>query len=50
MLKFILASVLLLVLVDLGVNHGEQTKRAVALGGGLGHWVAHIGDGSIFEK
>ncbi len=50
MLKFILAAILFLVMTDMAVDHGAQTKRVVALGGGLGHWVMHMGDGSIFGK
>ncbi len=50
MLKFILAAIFLLVMGDLAINHGTQTKRAVALGADLGHWVAHMGDGSIFGE
>ncbi len=50
MLKFILAAVFLLVMGDLSLNHGTQTKRAVALGSGLGHWVMHMGDGSVFTQ
>ena len=48
MLKFILAAIFLLVMSDLALDHGAQTKRAVALGSDLGHWVMHMGDGSIF--
>ena len=50
MLKFILAAVFLLVMGDLAINHGTQTKRVVALGSGLGHWVTSSGEDSIFSK
>lgn len=50
MLKFILAAVFLLVMSDLALDHGTQTKRVVAMGSGLGHWVMHSGQESIFSK
>ena len=50
MLKFILAAIFLLVMSDLALDHGAQTKRVVALGSGLGHWVMSSGKDSIFSQ
>ena len=50
MFKATLAAILLLVLADLVIDEGAQTKRVVGLLSSGAHWVAHMGDGSIFGK
>ena len=50
MFKATLAAILLLVLADYAIDQGEQTQRVIALLGSFAHFVAHMGDGSIFGK
>ena len=50
MLKATLAAILLLVMIDMAVDHGAQTRRVASMLGGLGHWVSHMGEGSIFTR
>jgi hypothetical protein len=49
MLKFVLAAVLMLVMVDCAVDRGAYTLSAVhAFERGI-HSFAHMGDGSLFS-
>jgi hypothetical protein len=50
MFKATLAAILLLVLADFAIDRGAQTQRVIGLLGSGAHWVAHMGDGSIFGK
>ena len=49
MIKFVVAAVLMLVMIDCAVDRGAHTLSAVrATGRGI-HNLAHMGDGSLFS-
>lgn len=50
MFKATLAAIALLGLADLVIDDGAQTKHMFGLLSSGAHWVAHMGDGSIFGK
>lgn len=50
MFKAFLFATMFLVMGDLAIDHGEQTKRVVQMGARAGHTVAEWGEGSIFTK
>ena len=50
MFKALLFATMFLVMGDLAIDHGEQTKRVVQMGARAGHSIAAWGDNSIFTK
>ena len=50
MLKAFLFATMFLVMGDLAIDHGEQTKRVVQMGARAGHNIAEWSDNSIFRK
>lgn len=49
MVKFVLAAVLMLVMIDCAVDRGAYTRSAVRATERSVHDVAHMGDGSLFS-
>ena len=50
MFKAFLFATMFLVMGDLAIDHGEQTKRVVQMGARAGHNIAEWSDNSIFRK
>jgi hypothetical protein len=50
MFKALLFATMFLVMGDLAIDRGEQTKRVVEMGIRAGHGIASWGDNSIFTK
>ena len=50
MFKAFLFATMFLVMGDLAIDHGEQTKRVVQMGARAGHNLVQWSDGSIFRK
>jgi hypothetical protein len=50
MFKALLFATMFLVMGDLAIDRGEQTKRIVQMGARAGHNVAEWGSDSIFSK
>ena len=50
MFKALLFATMFLVMGDLAIDHGEQTKRVVAMGARAGHSITAWGENSIFTK
>ena len=47
-MKFILASVIVIALGDVAMNHGNGTHHVIQATGSFFHWLAHAGEGSLF--
>jgi hypothetical protein len=48
MIKLVFVAILLMVTADMAITRGENTRAAFAMLGGLAHFVAHMGSGSLF--